>query len=540
GFRFGHDFAAPSPRPAWPPVASHSIGLAACRAASDGVRITSKAIENLHDGDCFVAPASPRGAAWRTATMSFASGQSSINTDRAGRTPPRHRNATDPLVLEVDRRDGASPGIGSQWTFIHNVQADTWVRFDRVPLGRGYLRFRAVYGKVTDAPAEVEVRLDAPDGPVVARCALRRTDRPRTGWVQIYGEATGDVSTEATGTRDVFLRFRSSDAARPVGEFEYFRFERYRGDIALAPNEVKIEVRAGDRSGTKLGEFYPRFTGSPDTFRTLVASLEPVPPGQPLCFVVPSALQGPIGRIASVGLIRATGTGPGRDVGIAPRRDRRGRIVLPAPSHWPRYQPPPTAPGAQIPSKGLAVWLDAASMPTVEREADGSVSVWRDRSGRGNDATQSDAGHRPSYHAAALNGKPALRFTEKRSTRLELRDLSSARINATAFAVVSNPEAGDPLNHDARVFTASDGSEFDYQGGIALGIPGTATGGPRVIHGTFENRAARFVRVGCFSPIYQTYFSGLVSEIIVYDRLLTPDETEMVRAYLMSKWKLAE
>ena len=46
------------------------------------------------------------------------------------------------------------------------------------------------------------------------------------------------------------------------------------------------------------------------------------------------------------------------------------------------------------------------------------------------------------------------------------------------------------------------------------------------------------MRVGCFSPNYQTYFTGLIAEIVVYDRKLTEDETDRVRAYLTGKWAL--
>ena len=64
------------------------------------------------------------------------------------------------------------------------------------------------------------------------------------------------------------------------------------------------------------------------------------------------------------------------------------------------------------------------------------------------------------------------------------------------------------------------------------------TGGPRVMSAVFADRWAKAVRVGCFSPNYQTYFTGLISEVVVYDRKLTEDETDRVRAYLTAKWAL--
>jgi hypothetical protein len=44
--------------------------------------------------------------------------------------------------------------------------------------------------------------------------------------------------------------------------------------------------------------------------------------------------------------------------------------------------------------------------------------------------------------------------------------------------------------------------------------------------------------VGCFSPKYQTYLKGYIGEILVYSRLLTREEQDLVRVYLTTKWRL--
>jgi len=199
---------------------------------------------------------------------------------------------------------------------------------------------------------------------------------------------------------------------------------------------------------------------------------------------------------------------------------------------------PSEAEEAGPPRDGLAVWLDAADTNLIETNAEARVSLWKDRSENGRDATQANPTHQPTYIADALNGRPALRFDETRRTRLELADLSDEKITATTFAVVSNPEPGAEVNHDPRIFTASDGEGYDYQVGIALTVPGMETGGPRILSAEFVDRWAKHVRVGCFSPNYQTYLAGLISEIVVYDRKLTQDETDRVRAYLAAKWGL--
>ena len=128
-----------------------------------------------------------------------------------------------------------------------------------------------------------------------------------------------------------------------------------------------------------------------------------------------------------------------------------------------------------------------------------------------------------------------------KSTRNPVLFASSKSIRKPAkvqFAVFSNPVAGDPQNHNPRILTASDGKGYDYQIGLAVTVPGRETGGPRQTVATFKDRWAKAVRVGCFSPSYQTYFTGDIAEILVYTRPLTAPETNRVRIYLMSKWNL--
>ncbi|MBM3502148.1 MAG: carbohydrate-binding protein, partial [Armatimonadetes bacterium] len=337
-FRFGHDLDSPPPVPKWPQLESFALPIADGVSASPGVLNEGGVLRGLEDGDWFAFEGVDLNAGWQSAAMRFASDVRPLNADRSNRATPRHAKITDPLVMEAVHRDGAAEGIGQQWTFIRNVKDGSWVRFSQAPLGEGYLRFRAVYGKVTDSPAWVEVHLDAPDGPEVARAALEQTDRVRGGAIQLYRQATAEVSAEAQGTRDVCLVFRTEDD-KPVGEFEYFRFEQYRGSIPLGKDEVKLEVRVGSPQGEKLGEFYPRYTGGPETFRDMVTTLEPATGEQALCFVVRSALPGPIGAIGGLRLERAAQPQDLTGTGLPPRTDAAGRLVFPAATNRPRSKP---------------------------------------------------------------------------------------------------------------------------------------------------------------------------------------------------------
>jgi len=336
-FRFGHDFDNPPPLPEWPLLEGQRVEAEACSAHSDGIAKSPTGLGGLHDGGWFTFDGMDFDRRWQSVVLRFASDAKVMNTDRSGRAQPRHRKVTDPLVLEAVVNDGAHKAIRKQWTFIHNVKDGSWIRFNGVPLGEGYRRFRVVYGNDQDTARRLEVRLDRVDGPLVGQVDLPKTDVPRGRRIQIYGEATGTISADAKGTHDVFLVFRSGDG-KPVGEFEYFRFEQYRGLIALQKNEVKLELRLGSKDGEKIGEFHPRFTGGASNYREFVASIEPVRGKRPLCIAVRSALGRPIGAIDWLGLVKAKAQKDLPGVGLPPLM-RNGKMVLPAPSHRPCARP---------------------------------------------------------------------------------------------------------------------------------------------------------------------------------------------------------
>ena len=545
-FRFGHDSADPPPEPDWPPVVRAEVRLP-----------TDARGEGLRDGDAIDLGEVDLEQGWQSVVAGFSSDVENSNADHSARQAPRHRKATDPLVLEAVTNDGAEQGIGTQWTFIRNVREGSWLRFAQVPLGEGYRRFRVIYGNAGDSASRLEVHLDAVDGPLVAEADLPPTDISRGGSVQVYRQAACEVSPEATGVRDVFLVFRAPGAG-PVAEFEYFRFERYRGALPLQPDEVRLELRVGAPDGDIIGVLYPRPTGGTDRVAAFVASLEPTAGRQRLYLVVRSAVEGPIGRLRWVRLERAD---PGATpVGPGDPQVNDGRMVMPQATHLPRARPNDRYPHAVStirprarlggslaelaaqgpPTDGLLVWLDAADGGALERDDRGSVALWRERSGSGRDATQPDPELRPTYLADGLNGRPAVLFDGDRETRLELPDLSADKLTATILAVFSNPAPPSEVNHDQRILTASDGEGFDYIVGIAATVPGLETGGPRLGAWVFADRWGRHVRIGCFSPNHQTYFTGSVSEVLVWTRALSELEQDRAIAYLVTKWDLRD
>jgi hypothetical protein len=250
-----------------------------------------------------------------------------------------------------------------QWTFFYDIEDGAWLRYEKVPLGDGYRRIRAVYGNDGAEPSSLEVRLDRLDGPLAGTLALTPSDRARPGHVQIYREAVAELGPAAKGTRDVFLVFRSA-GGKPSVDFEYFRFEQYRGELPLQKNEVKLELREGSASGPKLGEFYPRGTG--DRVGEFVANLEPAQGAGPLVLVVRSALAAPVGAVYGLRLEKSTGSLAEVGLGLAPRQG-----MLPQPTHRPRPAPadhdrPPLA------SRPFQRGSRVASQPVL----DGQLQEW--------------------------------------------------------------------------------------------------------------------------------------------------------------------
>jgi hypothetical protein len=122
--------------------------------------------------------------------------------------------------------DDASPGIARQWTYVYNLQDGAWLRFNEVPMGEGYRRFRVLYGYDSASPGQVEVRLDRLDGPLVATVPLPRTHKPQHGPL-VYAEAVAELPPDVTGTHDVFVVVRSIDSTNPkwAGELAALRLD---------------------------------------------------------------------------------------------------------------------------------------------------------------------------------------------------------------------------------------------------------------------------------------------------------------------------
>lgn len=223
---------------------------------------------------------------------------------------------------------------------------------------------------------------------------------------------------------------------------------------------------------------------------------------------------------------------------------------------------------------GLTAWYDAQK---ITAEDGGRVSEWKNMAGSSYDAVQPDPEKQPVFtKSGKVNGNPGVDF--EKDTYLELNGKFDAD-DISVFAVISADSidggsddnqifsklgTSDPWNHNWYFNLKNGGFNFgwkdsetwrDYTGSgnavstgksyLLAGVKAQADGslyinGEKI--GTLSGNAASPNAVHNDSPIYiggangGRSMDGTISEIIVYNRGLTEEETKSVNDYLALKW----
>ena len=244
-----------------------------------------------------------------------------------------------------------------------------------------------------------------------------------------------------------------------------------------------------------------------------------------------------------------------------------------------------------IPSGGLSLWLKADAGVTAD--GSGKVSEWADQTPNGNNAYQSNTGNQPTLVTTRtdLNGKPVIRF-DGSSTYLDVTDTPSIKptqaITVIALAQTNSTATQDLVSHgltfnyygeqrwpmysydlgidpnnvergyigfgtgqgdpSSGADLAGTGSRFEqmsissmvfdganlqiFDSGIAQGS--APVGAPILYDGT----NAHDLIIGAFSTFsgITNYFNGDMSEVLVYNRALTPTERGQAEGYLADKY----
>lgn len=226
-----------------------------------------------------------------------------------------------------------------------------------------------------------------------------------------------------------------------------------------------------------------------------------------------------------------------------------------------------------IPRNGLQMWLMANDGVTL---SSGSVSVWSDRSGSGNSATQTNSSNRPGFSTSAINNLPAVTFNGTSHYLALPSGFSSFTSGASIFVVVrptavsagarildlgngatsDNINIQEPTNTGASlyVYSASTPSSVTSSSAITLGqfqlleavhdgsttatiLTNALQGAQSTSMSSITNilRANNFLGQGSAGG---NYFNGDIAEILVYNRAVTTLERSAIEAALINKYQV--
>lgn len=224
-------------------------------------------------------------------------------------------------------------------------------------------------------------------------------------------------------------------------------------------------------------------------------------------------------------------------------------------------------------SQGLHIWLKADA--GISSPGNGMpVSSWIDQSPNGNSATQNNAANRPTFVSNAINGYPAVRTDFNKFLNVNLSGITNQ--SYTIFAVTqrqsgwigqfiigqigTSPHAA--LNVGYQTQTRLRYQQYGNEVRVSAPTYDPNTEVPTIIFAEFNEAAGKSiscVRDGALSSAANNsttkysftgqgvigqaisasnYFTGYISEIIVYNRVLTAAEKREVQTYLSVKYGL--
>ena len=220
--------------------------------------------------------------------------------------------------------------------------------------------------------------------------------------------------------------------------------------------------------------------------------------------------------------------------------------------------------GSLLSGNNNKLWLDASDTSTITQSS-GSVSQWNDKSGNGNNATQATGTAQFAYNATGLNGKPALISASGDSMALGSTvsltgEFSIFIVNSRAALATmmllgnssQNTKIGITTDPAGRAFVRAVnlGASDTTQTFPGLNVPNicevtrdSANKVDSAFDGASLNRLfSDAAQVSTFGinrvglDDFTGHWQGAISEIILFDRSLTPSERTVMNAYLSNKW----
>jgi hypothetical protein len=211
-----------------------------------------------------------------------------------------------------------------------------------------------------------------------------------------------------------------------------------------------------------------------------------------------------------------------------------------------------------LPTKlsGCQLWLDGADSSSVQLVS-GLVSQWTDKSGSGNNATQSVSGNRPTYvnNGLTFSGSQWLITSITSAPSVEsffivLNTTNNSTVDIFAGTAIgfreviiylTNIYVGKfgtaPSGLNGGVITTNTRLQFNYQFTTSLltfSVNGSVTGSGTPPF-TYSGSGTSYIGSSTFAP---NNFVGSINEIIYYPSSLTSQQRQQVEGYLAWKWGL--
>jgi hypothetical protein len=228
---------------------------------------------------------------------------------------------------------------------------------------------------------------------------------------------------------------------------------------------------------------------------------------------------------------------------------------------------------------GLLNWYDASTLYIDGYKNNQTVSLLRDLSGNNRDATQTIVNYQPVYYNNLLNGKPSISFIDITSTHYKFLNFNTvSQATAITIAAVFNT-SGSKTNYLLSTSTATSGNIHIYHGYsktphiniyttlnqnnninefiyldfvpviyiIKIYIDNdTITKSQLRYNGTevpifnHDNSLTNLILgnmyIGGNPSSVNNNLNGSISEVIIYDHILSDDRIYELEGYLASKW----
>ena len=223
----------------------------------------------------------------------------------------------------------------------------------------------------------------------------------------------------------------------------------------------------------------------------------------------------------------------------------------------------------QVP--GCAMWFDGADQSSMTFSSSSNISLWRDKSGNGFNATASGSPGLIGFNTASLsgvyfNGTTAamsnMSFAMNLSRRaifIVMQEVTHANVRGI-LCFIPNPTTGsDYQTITGMSIETSNGLRFYANGGAYLSDMGNTTllqksiyfdsmsgtqGGSFLNGANTSNNVANFTQGTCTGFVLGarwnngvgTYTNSIIHEVIVYSNAITATQRQAVEGYLATKW----